>query len=132
MSSLPYFVADTLGMDLYETGDEFFGEDKRLILLGPWRIPIKMQAHCDFQNQKECNVWVSFSRSLWAYVSLRDLETYFLVVDAEKLGITRKNMKKFGGVEAVEVVKQIKDSITAAFHWKRDVWSHVELDSCKL
>jgi len=127
-SSLPFFAADMLGLTLFAIEDTLEAAEIRNLKVGPWRVPVQMDARKDIATNKELTFWVQIA-GLRLYAIVRETEQFLIVLDAAVV----KTCEKETGFKATKLnarIAEIQPAMRTVFKWEQTGghWKQVQYD----
>jgi len=127
--NLAYFVADTLGVTMYQKKDTLIGRDTQQVAWGPWRIGTPITVDSDIIDGRETGLWVSFGL-LKLYLIVREKESWLFLLDPKVLATCKVNQALVIERHATKArVTAFKKAIRGVFNNKNAAgWTQIQYD----
>lgn len=124
--NLPYFLADTLNMTLYQIDGKFKGRKVFTMDMGPWPIDLPVSLESDIISVREISSWVR-AGDLPLYLVVKDEESMLFVLNEEALIKLKAEREAFTAKTVEGRLEEIKLAIRDVFQWADGEWTPMEM-----
>lgn len=113
-------------MTLFNVAGILKGSEERQLALGPWKIPVQVDAVSDLITPKAATYWMTLANMLRLYLIVKEHECWLLVLDP----VTLKAIGEKTGFDADTVtmrLSEIRPAIKGQFLWEHDRWVQTKI-----